>query len=69
MRGEKLTLCERMIKVEILLESHLSHHNNLTRFVLYPLLVGMGVSIVLSLLTLIVTHDGFGLHLATPIVK
>ena len=52
-RGEKLTLAERMVKVEILLENHLVHHDKLTKYLLYPILVGVLISVVVSILTLI----------------
>lgn len=67
-RGEKLTMCERMLKVEILLENHLTHHDRLSRYLLFPILVGVIVSVLLSIVTLIATHGGFGLHL-NQIVK
>lgn len=68
-RGEKLTMCERMLKVEILLENHLTHHDRLTRYILYPILAGVVVSVVLSIITLIVTHGGFGLKITQALVK
>ena len=52
-RGEKLTMCERMLKVEILLENHLKHHDKLTRYLLYPILVGVVIQIVLGILILV----------------
>lgn len=48
-----LTLSERLIKVEIMLENHLAHHEKLTKCLLYPILVGVGISVILSILTLV----------------
>ena len=48
-----LTITERMLKVEILLETHLAQHEKLMRYLLYPILGGVSVSIILGILTLV----------------
>jgi len=60
-RRGNLTAGERLLKMEILLETHLIQHDKLTRYLFYPILVGMGVSILLSVLTLAV-KSGLILH-------
>lgn len=39
-----LTMPERMLKVEILFEDHVKHHEWITRYLLYPILSGVIVS-------------------------
>ncbi|MEO0166597.1 MAG: hypothetical protein ABIL39_10730 [candidate division WOR-3 bacterium] len=39
------TLKERIIKIEILMQNHLEHHKNIMRYLLFPILVGMALTI------------------------
>jgi hypothetical protein len=48
-----LTQGERLLKLEILLEGHLVHHDKLTKCLLYPIAVGVGVSILLGIVSLV----------------
>lgn len=48
-----LTMPERMLKVEILFEDHIKHHDRITRYLLYPILSGVVVSVILSIVTLV----------------
>jgi len=48
-----LTMSERMLKVEIMLENHLAHHEKLTRYLLYPILTGVVIQLVIGILILI----------------
>ncbi len=40
-KGRKLTIIERLIKIETLLENHLKHHEHFEWFFLLPLFVGL----------------------------
>jgi len=49
-----LTMSERMLKVEIMLENHLAHHDKLTRYMLYPILTGVIIQLIVGILILVV---------------
>lgn len=49
-----LTMSERMLKVEIMIENHLAHHEKLTRYLLYPILVGVVIQLIVGILILVI---------------
>ena len=38
---KKKTILERLTAIEVSLTNHLAHHDRFTKFVMYPMLVGM----------------------------
>ena len=39
--GKKCTITERLVRLEVLMANHLKHHENLLKYFIAPILVGV----------------------------
>jgi len=44
--GKKCTVTERLVRLEVLMSNHLKHHENLLRYFIAPIIVGLMLILV-----------------------